>query len=129
MRKQELDFERVKYMDRAIKSEAKLERIEKSAREVLRIVEGNGGLKEGQQLPVKVEYHSGLQRIAPLLRKVLRNPDCKGRDTHMLDEVCDCCRNCGGGESDPDGLCELCLKCSLCCENCGTFDDEQQRFC
>ena len=45
-----------------------------------------------------------------------RHPDCKGRGTvHTIDEECDHCRKCGGNETDPDGLCEICLMCSLCC--------------
>jgi|GEM_PF-7083037 hypothetical protein len=47
-----------------------------------------------------------------------RHPECKGRGTvHTIDEECDHCRQCGGWETDPDGLCEICLKCSLCCED------------
>lgn len=38
-----------------------------------------------------------------------------------IDEECDDhCRRCGEVETDPDGLCEICDKCSLCCED-GTF--------
>ena len=45
-----------------------------------------------------------------------RHPDCSGRGTvHTIDEECDHCRKCGGNETDPDGLCEICLMCSLCC--------------
>jgi len=58
----------------------------------------------------------------PLFKE--RHPDCSGLGTvHTVDEECDHCRRCGGGETDPDGLCDLCLMCSLCCE-CGTFVDE-----
>ena len=47
-----------------------------------------------------------------------RHPECKGRGTvHTIDEECDHCRKCGGNETDPDGLCEICLKCSLCCDD------------
>jgi hypothetical protein len=51
-----------------------------------------------------------------------RHPDCSGRGTvHTIDdEVCDHCRNCGDVKTDPAGLCEICLKCSFCCED-GTF--------
>jgi len=37
-------------------------------------------------------------------------------------EVDDLCIKCGEPETDPDGLCEICLKCSLCCdEDCDMF--------
>ena len=48
----------------------------------------------------------------------------------VIDEECPHCRSCGGVETDPDGLCEMCEKCSLCCED-GTFfgdnDDDAYR--
>ncbi len=47
-----------------------------------------------------------------------RHPECSGRGTvHTLDEVCDHCRLCGEWRPYSDGLCKLCLKCSLCCED------------
>ncbi len=55
---------------------------------------------------------------------VARHPECKGRGTvHTIDEECDHCRQCGVGAGswelfEPVGLCEICLKCSFCCENC-----------
>ena len=58
-----------------------------------------------------------------------RHPDCKGRGTvHTIDEECDHCRKCGGNETDPDGLCEICLKCSLCCDDqpCPLEGDENR---
>lgn len=33
------------------------------------------------------------------------------------------CTECGSRETDPDGCCEICDQCSLCCE-CGTFPSE-----
>jgi hypothetical protein len=57
----------------------------------------------------------GKAGIGPWMKKE-RHPDCKGRGTvHTIDEECDHCRKCGGNETDPDGLCEICLMCSLCC--------------
>ena len=55
-----------------------------------------------------------------------RHPDCSGLGTvHTIDEECDHCRKCGGIE--PVGLCEICLRCSFCCED-GTFssDDDDE---
>jgi len=55
-----------------------------------------------------------------------RHPECLGRGwvcvtwggtVHTIDEECDHCRQCGEVETDPDGLCGFCLKCSLCCED------------
>ena len=62
----------------------------------------------------------GKAGISPFLT---RHPECSGLGTiHAIDEVCDHCRKCGGVETDPDGLCEICLKCSLCCdEDCDMF--------
>lgn len=33
------------------------------------------------------------------------------------------CIQCEGFETDPDGTCEICDRCSLCC-TCGTFERE-----
>lgn len=35
------------------------------------------------------------------------------------------CKKCKGRETDPDGCCEVCDQCSLCCA-CGTFDQPQE---
>lgn len=48
-----------------------MSKLEEAAREVVRILEANGGLKEGDQLPHKVQYYTGLQRMLPLLKDAL----------------------------------------------------------
>ena len=46
------------------------------------------------------------------------NPECLSRKNICLER-------CGGNESDPDGICEICLRCALCCECGGTFQEEE----
>ncbi len=70
----------------------------------------------------------GKAGIEPWMKKE-RHPECKGRGTvHAIDEECDHCRKCGGNETDPDGLCEICLKCSLCCEGGCILELEHKYF-
>ncbi len=45
------------------------------------------------------------------------NPECLSRKNICMEtEFCIHCRRCGGNEADPDGICEICLRCALCCE-------------
>ena len=76
---------------------------------------------EGRRAPVEtLRRLMALDRANSQRNRAIkeRHPDCKGRGTvHTIDEECDHCRKCGGNETDPDGLCEICLKCSLCCDD------------